>query len=354
MSVTITVALAGDPSDWLAGLRHPEDFDLPYSERPKVIIEADEGEPYGNVLVRAAQAFDIKAVEGDWGTSEFSGPTFIGFFHGDEHEGIKSFGHEVALLDADGHIRWTWEWQAEAVAEYLRAGDAGVLDGDPRRPYLITQPPIGNGVVPTFHAFIELLPYVWIALDFASRVEGAAGLWDRFKSAYRERGKDAEKVIESHFPQWEANNGRPDNLAALLGSRPWHPADLADVLDCTEGEAEAMLIGFGHERNTAGLWVPGESEGAKLVRDNIDFIMHAGMTVRTDAVEQVIKERSEEFARTGEAPQLDWAKLSELPHDLSRLPGYEPPPDETLTEDDEVVRRYSLSSLLHRFRRRRG
>ena len=351
--MTFTVALVGSRTNWQAGLDHPHDWQIPYGERPKVEVEADENEPLRAVLRRAASAFEIEPIPSDEGFDPWTwdDPAFIAFYHPERDAEFGQLRHEVTLLDENGHVRWTFDWLDEPVREYLKAGEAGILDGDPRRPYLLLQPGIGNGILVDWPTFIELWRLWWDIADKAAIVGGLLALREylRRKPTVAD---DAPGVTESHYADWERNGARPDNFAAFLGQRPWHLEDLADAIGSTPAEAEALLIGFGHERNSAGLWVPGTSEPAKLLRGQAEFIIHAGMTTRRDAVEQVLRERLEGLERDGSTPPLDWSELGDLPEDLSRLPVVEqPPPLERLRENIEVVLRYRASSALHRLRR---
>jgi hypothetical protein len=347
----LCIALIGNRTNWLRGVDYPADWEISYGDRPKVEIEAGERERFGDVLARAAKALRVSPAPVRGGPYPWEDPPFIGFYRGDDERDFGGLEREITLLDEDGRVRWTWDWINEPVGEILRAGDAGLIVGDARRPYLILQPGIGNGVPVDWPTFLELWRLWW---DIADKVVITAALIEGTRRALTKVRRDPHQlpdIVESRYAQWQTNGGRPDNLASLLGQRPWHAADLAERLGCTIEEAEALLIGFGHERSTSGLWTPGESQEAQLLRDNIAFIVHAGMTTRVDAVEDVLRARAEALANDGMAPRLDWADFADLPQDTSRLPHYEPPPDESLQEDLEVVSRYRLSSVLHRLRR---
>jgi hypothetical protein len=359
VAVEVTVALVGEPSrTWEnpdggdIGLRHPDDWRIPYRERPKVVLEVPEAETLGAVLRRAGREFGMPRIP--WNDEEFD-PPFVSFYREDRDPNFGSLQREIALVDDDGRVRWTHDWHHEPISELIRAGEAGVLNGDPRRPYLICQPPIGNGLLVDWPTLVELWKLWW---DIANKVGILAGLWMLWETKSRRLKRregptptDSPTIVEGRYAEWQANGGRPDNFVDFLGQRPWHVQDLADALGCTPEQAEALLIGFGHERNSAGLWVPGASEAAQLLRDNAKFVMHAGMTTRRDDVEEVLRQRAEHFQRTGSAPPLDWKELRWLREDHSRLPSYDEPTT-TFRERLSVVLQYRAASALHRIRRR--
>lgn len=354
MSVNLTVAVVGSPeTTWGGGLVHPYDWEVPYAERAKVEIEVSEDTPLGYALQKAAAELGVPGPP--WESTAPYRPAFIAFYREDRDRDFGQLRSEVSLLDEHGRARWTHSWRDEAISEYIRAGDAGVLDGDPRRPYLVLQPEIGNGILADFPTFVELWKLWW---DIADKVAIAAGIyagWDLIKGkrGARKPTKSPE-IVEGLYAEWKRNGGRPDNLLVLLGQRPWHEEDLANVLGCTSDEAEALMLGLGYETNSVGLWVLGQSEQAKLVQGNAEFIIHAGMTSRTDAMERVLRERAEHFRDAGKAVPLDWTELRDLPHDMSRMKlseGYElPDVEQSLRDRIEVVLRYRAASALFRLR----
>jgi hypothetical protein len=362
VSVKLTVAVVGSPeATWEGGLVHPDDWDVPYAARAKVEIEVPEGTPLGYALQKAATELGVPGPP--WEPTTRYRPAFIAFYREDRDRDFGRLRSEVSLLNEDGRARWTHSWRDERMSEYIRAGDAGVLDGDPRRPYLILQPEIGNGILADFPTFVELWKLWW---DIANKAAIAAGIyagWDLLKRKCGSRKPtESPQIMEGRYAEWKRNGSRPDNLLELLGQRPWHEEDLANLLGCTSDEAEALMLGLGYETNSAGLWVVGQSEQAKLLQGNAEFVVHAGMTTRTDAMERVLRGRAEHFRDTGKAAPLDWTELRDLTHDMSRMElseDYElPDVEQSLRDRIEVVLRYRPASALFRLRelarRRKG
>lgn len=307
MELTLTVALVGDPRSTFQS-EAANDLRTPYFDRPKVEFTAQEDDTLGGVLRRAAAEL--------MPDTPWSG-AFFDFYR----EGVEPrLRHELYLLDDQGRVRSTWEWMDVPMRELLRAADAGVLDGDPRRPYLVNNAPEGNGLLPDWPTFVELLKLWWMV---AVGVATTGGVWQFFRfvgEALAKRGPESVEVVESHATDWSARGLRPDRLLALLGTRPWHEADLADLLGCTQGEAAALLTGLGYTARREGLWVPADDEGSRLLRGNLDLILAASMTTKTAALEDEFRTRLENLRETGRAQPVDWNRVDKMPHDTSRLP----------------------------------
>jgi hypothetical protein len=348
-----------DPEGGYGGLRHPEDWQVSYADRRKVEISVTPSATLGEVL----RATSSQIGAGSYNTGDKRAvfePAFISFYSDERSDDIGFLNREITLLDEQGRVRWTWDWLNEPLSELLRAAEAGVLDGDPLRPYLLLQPGIGNGIAADFPTFVELWKLWWDVADKAAILTGLILGGRELKSRLARSGKDAgpEKspdVIASHYAEWAENGARADNITAFLGRRPWHLADVAQLIGCTEAEAQAFLLGLGYERSSSGLWRLGESEPARLIQGSAEFVLNAGMTTRVDAMETVLRERAEAFGRTGKATPLDWEELSQLPSDDSRLEGiglgdYNPPL--TMMDKISVVLRYRASSALYRLQHR--
>lgn len=341
MAVTLTVALVGDPR---RGEGHFLDDYLPWVDRPKVELTVDEARLLGEVLRDAA----AELMPGTpWPEA------FVDFYV----EGINPrLRRELFLLDAEGHVRTTWEWANEPLGEIVRAGDAGVLVGDPRRPYLLNQQGFGNGVITDWPTFLELLELWW---KIAGGLATAGGVWGFFKmvgGVIRRRGPESVEIAKAHALEWNACGLRPDNLRDLLGSRPWDAAELALRLGCTEQEAVALLVGLGHAQGDDGLWTPADDEGSRMLRGNIDIMVHAGMTTDHNAISAELQARATELVESGRAAPVNWQKVHEMPRDLSHLP---PPPDDeeleepgTLGDDLRFAASYLGGSFWRRASRR--
>ena len=310
MPLNVEVVVVGDPSRPLSmGHQLPEDMDVPYELLRKVDLDVDEDETLGAVLTRACE---LIGVEPAWEAPVIDGIGFIDFYR----EGRRPLlGHEVTILDIDGHVKWVHRWKQVTYAELVRAGEAGVLVGDPRRPYLFLQPEIGNGFVVTLLVLYGAWKVFWGVVDDLERARDLANAAGRL---FRGRTREVGEVIDTYYEVWQRNGARPDNLARFLGEHEWSLEHLADFLGCTTEQAEALLLGFGHERGQDGRWRPGGTEEAKFLRDTAQVLSIGGAWAEDD-LEKVLSERIERFLESGAAPDIDWEQLMGVQHDPARL-----------------------------------
>ena len=138
------------------------------------------------------------------------------------------------------------------LGDLLRAAEAGLLDGDPLRPYLILAVPGGDlGVIgTTWSAFEEAFGLVWEVVSAAGTAYSAAQAIE----AIRARLGGAKEVIGVRCAEWSERGARPADLLAILGARPRSPREVAALLGCAEPEAEALLWGLGFEAADDGFW----------------------------------------------------------------------------------------------------
>jgi hypothetical protein len=320
VAVTVTVAVAGDPKTALVadgesvfGMRDPEDFEQPYDERPTVEVTGEETDTVGEVLRRAADEAGV--VFPDWSDSGvLPGVPFVDFYREGHYPTLR---RELALIDSDGRLCFVWKWQEVTYRELLDAADAGLIQGDPRRPYLLFQPGIGNGLLVDWQTLVTAWIAFWYVLD---KIDIALGVGERAKKALdtlRGRTREAPQVLEGLYAEWQERGARPDNLDELLGERPWHLDDLADLLGCTVDQAEAFLLGAGYAAShQTGLYSRAADAEAELLHGNLEFVIQTAMTARRDAIDDVLRRRLERFLEAGNAPPLDWqGELSSLPDD---------------------------------------
>jgi len=134
-------------------------------------------------------------------------------------------------------------------------------------------------------------------LGLVADAGGAAGAIDRLR--YKTRA--ASDVIDAKGGAWSSRNGDPYDVAAWLDDRPWLPADLVPLLDCTEEQGEALLWAFGFAQADSGLWRRNADEEARLLGE----VSFAGVHVLKDAGEErmrrVVREELEHFFSTGRA-----------------------------------------------------
>lgn len=324
----VVVAIIGDPSHPIPGDVLWDRFrDLPYEERPKVELEVSPDETLGNVLQRAAT---------EAGT-EVGG--FTGFYRAGSQE-RPTWSPVVSLVDDQGRVTWGHYFGDVSYSELLKAGDAGALPGDPRRPYLVLQHGIGNGVLPDWHTLQTLWEIVFYTFNAIAAAGGTAATFSAAKrkvlDRLRSRAQAAATVIEERGQDWASRDGQPYDLEEWLDDRPWLPADLAPLLGCSEAEAEALLWAFGFVQAPSGVWRrSADQEGAlfsEAARLGVRGYTHAASQEQLRAV---IREEVEHFLAEGEARQLE----------LVRTPWLDEPEDSDSATAEKFKR--TLSPLYH-------
>jgi hypothetical protein len=264
MPIPITVAIVGDPSDPLTPSWDDffeEEWKRPYGDRLKLKLVVEEDETLGAVMDRAAAELGVEVPE-DWG-----GPVaFIAFYKPeDDREGLHGWATAITLVDAAGRAVWNNYWKEVQYAELLRAGEAGALDGDPLRPYLILHAEIGNGLLADWNTLLNLWDLAWYAIErvgvayaaYKAAVEVAQRLRDRIS-----RGRE---VVSQNHRQWQERGGDPSTLATFLAQRPVATDEIARFLGCTNPEGEAVLWAFGFAPDGSGRWIPRATDEAKML-----------------------------------------------------------------------------------------
>jgi hypothetical protein len=301
----VVVALVGDPQS--------EAFDFTASQRPyrelqKLELEAHEDETLGSVLGRAAARLgaDLTWIA-DWETG-ITGPAFVAFYRSqDEERGPQPWLTLITLVDGDGHAIWNVPFARVPYSELLRSAEAGALEGDPLRPYLILHPPAGDGLAASWELLVNLWDLAYYVLDHIEVAItagiGITAIADRIRRQIR----NGREVVQCRFGQWRERAGDPATVATLLANRPRSTPDVARLLDCSEEEAEAILWAFGFAPGDGGLWRRDATEDAKLLRGNFELIVHGYDDVE---LQRRFRERYERFLMTGEAPEVEWPGLT--------------------------------------------
>jgi hypothetical protein len=248
--------------------------DLPYPDRPAVDIEVEAGDTLHRTLARAADLLDVR-MEDD--SDPVDAINWVAFY--DEHDEVVLdrsryiLARELMLIDGEGRVTWRNTFEQATFGQILRAADAGVIPGDPRRPYLILQQPGGgDGGFLIWQALLDGWKLLKPMLEAVSAIEGGLQFHDRVA---RRAGRGVE-ALEQSYPDVERRRGQPVDLAALITrSAVWHRADLAKSLGCSETFAEALLELFGYSGNDQVLWRADNAADAVFVREYLDEIAYA-------------------------------------------------------------------------------
>jgi hypothetical protein len=305
MTRSLTVGVLGVPEHAFENysLAMPdENLAVPYDERLKLVVDAEEHDTLATVLGRAARQLGID--EMPWGDPVEQGIAFCAFHKDEDHDGWnRKLETEVTLVDQQGRAVWGIYFKADevTVAELVRAGEQAALNGDPLRPYLILSPSIGNGFFLPWVVLGGGLKLLWDFLETVSTIEDTLSFGERVIEAARDRLGRGREVVEEHYPNWAERGGTPVGLMKFLRQRNWATPDLAQLLGCTEQEAEAVLWALGYSKAESGLWRPGGDPEAELLNVAVGDLPYS---FSTDMVgfERTVQHRIGEFLRTGELP----------------------------------------------------
>ena len=241
------------------------------------VVEAADVEPLNEVYQRAADALGIGVYSGaSAGVSEMV--AFVQFATAEEAVYDKRQhlrARDLEIVDADGTISFARTLSNTTVADLIRTSEAGLLPGEPARPYFIAQVPAG-GAEPwllTLQGLVVAYGIVRTVITLAADVDGALSFIERVR-----RVRAGSEALSVHAEAIGARNGRPDALYELLGRRPWMPADLALRLGLDLEAARAILELFGFEESGSGLWRRGTSADAEFLRAVLDEVVISAST----------------------------------------------------------------------------
>lgn len=335
-SVKITVADATDPS--LPPERRIStlpDFDRSWDDLLKVEMEVAEDETLGELLRRAGRQLDQLGSHGS--RPEPWAPTYFGIYV----DGRRTqMWNELTFIDDAGRVRWNYNWQEEPYSELLRSIKAGALPGDPTRLYFIRTGGIGNGVVSSFPEFFHLSSIWWEVLKAAYDIGGVAAMANSVIN-WAESGQRATEVGEAKAEDWKSSGGEPFKIHELIRrSTGWNSAQFAQLMGISDGDAKALLASFGAKEDEDGKWRIGSDEGSKLMADNMLLVLN-NPYVNREAFRVEIHRRLEIFLETGQAPEIDWEKIANLPVDQSLMPNLV----ETLDSNTESASRSAISGI---------
>jgi hypothetical protein len=247
MIFQVTVALLGIPvvNDQAKRFPYfitPEEWSRPYEERDKVELSVTEGETLSAVLSRAAELFKQKLgvnnLEHAGNFCAFYGPA-------DEYGFAGALNYEVTLINDEGAAVWGNYFTNVPFGRLVAAGEAGALYGDPLRPYLILAPGTANGVLPDWATVLQLWHAVQAVLADIANIGGAVVFFAWMVERIRKRLQRTPDLLTRLSPVLGERGAFPANFLEFIGQRPWNDIQLANLLGCSKGEAQALLIGRG-------------------------------------------------------------------------------------------------------------
>ena len=260
------------------------DWHAPSGELPHVTVRAAPRDSLRNVLTRGAEALGVTLTpmadrahasnrEGDGTLSPAETVVemiaYAAFYRadddepGDGTEGVirrdsRSRKHTVLIVrDPAGHAVWRRPPFDATMAELIDAHEAGLLEGDPLRPYLVLVIPQGvTGLPGEWPQLQQQLEAAWHLSGIAAQIAGALSFIEVVRRFIQRRSGKAAEVVAKNSSDWAQRGAAPADLRELLASKPRSSAEIAALLGCSESETEAILWALGFSpRAQDGAWI---------------------------------------------------------------------------------------------------
>jgi hypothetical protein len=337
----ITVAVT-QPFPLVFAVPSPPRYGAAYGELPKTTVDAAPDEALRDVLRRAADQLSIRPdpsyLETMASLARRDGQPFTephvsdmlvyAAFRRDDDDEIEWEGEAsdevmrrrnvrlqtttLIVRDDTGRAVWRKPGLNATYRELLDAADAGLIDGDPLRPYLIPSIPQGDlGTLGEWAHFIDALKVIWDATEALATLGGAWASIELVRRVRRRRSDQAIDAVNRHAASWSDRGAAPADLLGFLISKPRATADIAGLLGCSDTEAEAILWAFGFVFDPEQHhWVYRGDPVAHLLGDDLDLsfadvFLHDGWEAR---LQVFVTHRLEQLGQAGSAPALDDAR----------------------------------------------
>jgi hypothetical protein len=324
----VEVALVGDPESHQAGVLADDYFAVPYPQRIRVQLEADESDSLASVMERAAELIGIQGPKWSGGRLDLRNSR-IAFYKPEDDEGMaerampRLHSSELILLDDRGQAMFgVNDHRAIRLADLIRASEAGTLEGDPLRPYLILDYGWGDIPPPDWATVLDGLKIARELLEVVGLAQTAAwvGKW------LKRRIGRATEALDAH-PEWMQRGYRPYQFQALLETRQWSLEELARLLGCSEEQAEGVLWALGYKYNDeTERWERAGDEAAQMLADIHTAIAWAEKEL--PGWESRFRRWLIRYVETGECPPFESLRPSF--DDDDDLPQWKPTPGERL------------------------
>jgi hypothetical protein len=227
--------------------------ELPWEDRKRIAFTVPLTATLGTLIDQAADEWGVRR-----GDQQISVAVPMIYFYGDG----KQHGF-IRTVESDGQPGWALRWSDIQIAELIASADAGLLEGDPRRP--IFWPVIPQAV---FADLAGALLYMWT-------------MWEHYLAARETTG--LARVVIERLRRGRAAGGAGSAQPSLA----WHEAfrrvnDLMSFLDearttdevatrmgTSLAEAEGTLLALGFTRHDDGRWRAGGDVAAEIVHEGL-------------------------------------------------------------------------------------
>lgn len=299
---TATVTLLAHPERPFDEIVPPEIWAKPWRDHPQVELEVKPTDTLASALQAAGELFNLQPPEEGFGAPIDGAHTRLMFYKSDDETSIAVPRprplHELNLVDRNGRVIFgVFDWRTVTFQQLINSADAGTLEGDPFRPYLLVETAYGDAPPidwPTFKAAVDV---AWVVLQSLGTLGGAKWAFD----AIRDRLDNGRKTLDDNWTDWSQRSSRPDQFQALFDNRRWRTVEIAKLLDCSDADAAGILGLFGFALGSDGFWTrPGDqnSEFVRVVYEQADYSYRRLYF----EWEPTFRARFEEYLRTGEDP----------------------------------------------------
>lgn len=311
MSFDLTIAVL---ADWLPKFNPPfgdNGFDKPYRERIKLELTVDETEPLESVYQRAIEHWQPTVSADSMAHPErLIDVIYWCWFYlpADEHglHGRYERPRDLILIDEFGLGAWDRQMGEISYGDIVRAGELGLLTGDPLRPYLPMLLPQGGGDLQLGWEALQLTWQILEELVVARGIIVLAGeARERLLARVRKRG-----VAQDHGADWASRGGDPRDVSRTIDRKAWDPDDLRIVMNVpTTQDAEDLLALFGHEPTPAGTYAISDSEEARILRLAEGDVF---TTFTTGVKDEQLRRRLKRLLETGEPPPYEPPNVADV------------------------------------------
>lgn len=263
-----------------------------------VTVAAGQGEPFAQVIDRAALVQGVSYLQGD---SVAAGLAWIRFREAPDdqfaYDQRLTWAQQMTIVDSDGRLRLDRRLDQFSVSDLLRSAELGLIDGNVLEPYLIPTIPQG-GSEPwglDWTSLVGNVQLLWTALGAITTVDGTITMAKRLRARLR---RAPAVLSERQF----AGGGTPELLWDVFQHRPVLPADAAEWLECSIEDVEALLLALGLDNRGDGLWEPDSTDDARTMGKVLLELRDRYSTGAHD--DRVLVARLEHIVATGQRPPI--------------------------------------------------
>ncbi len=268
----VIVALVADSERPFETMTPEEEWARPYQQRRKAHLAVEPDQTLAEVLEAAADQMGLRPPAEHYNSSFVGTYSKVAFYRPDDEHGFaerhipRYLMSQVTLVDDRGRaVFGVNNLRGVLYRDLLRAAKAGVLDGDPLRPYLMIEVGYGDMPPPDWGLALEGLRAIRETFGVAGDIGGTLALAKLTFDAVRHRLKRGQEALESNA-EWRLRGYSPYQFRALILSRDWGVDELAPVLGCTADDARAILWVLGFAEDGEGRWTLEGDEPAQVLQ----------------------------------------------------------------------------------------